>query len=426
CPECLRIVPAEVYAENGKVLMHKTCPVHGAFKSLLWSDQRSYSGLFKYETPGSPPNPTFHSQQGCPYNCGLCREHKQHTCLAILEVTGRCNLTCPVCIANPSRVKPEPELNHIEDTLKKLLKSEGAPTALQISGGEPTLRKDLPEIVGLAKSLGFKRIEIDTNGVELARNKTLAENLAASGAGGIYLQFDSITEEANICLRGKAQLFSLKEKAIRAALRAGLEVVLAATIVKGVNDDQVWDIIRYAVKRKLRGVNFQTFAASGRYPPILFNPMNRITIPQILREIQVQSGGVLKVADFIPIPCPDVRCSVLAYTIIAEDGRLISLSRLVDAEKIIGLHRMPGDYSHVLEALAQIRGSCFRLLPDSFDENFFSVSCHSLQDVWTVDLKRVKRCCIHELTIDGRLVPFCLYHLTSVNGEPFYKHIVRA
>ncbi|MEM1540637.1 MAG: radical SAM protein [Candidatus Bathyarchaeia archaeon] len=423
----MRIIPAWICTNSGKVFMQKYCPEHGIFKGLVWNNYLMYKRSFQFKRPGTLPSSfAMATKKGCPHDCGLCPEHKQHTCLAILEVTDKCNLNCPICLASSPRGNNAPKLEQIENALRKLLKYEGKATALQISGGEPTTRKDLVEIVQIAKSLGFEKIEIDTNGIELGKNPRLARELAEAGLKGVYLQFDGLTSETNNYLRGVySDLLPLKEMAIERAKRAGLEITLAATIVKGVNDNQLWDIVKYAIKRDAKGVNFQTFAASGRFPPSMFNPMDRATIPDVIEGICEQSSGKLRIEDFIPIPCPDTRCTVLTYTII-KNGEITPISRIVDVKRIIDYYSEPADFDKILKAVNDILYDksrddihCCHPLHDMLRGQYFSIACHSLQDIWNLDLERVKKCCVHELTTDGKLVPFCLYNITNLKGKRF-------
>ncbi len=366
--------------------------------------------------------------RGCPYDCGLCPEHKQHTCLAILEITDECNLNCPICLASSPKMSEDPNIEQIEDALKKLLGYEGRSTSIQLSGGEPTVRQDLADIIKIARDFGFKSIEIDTNGIELAKKPKLAKELADAGLTGIYLQFDGLTADAQASIRGSyIGLLTIKEKAIERAKKAGLDVALAATIVKGVNDNQLWEIIRYAIKKDTKGVNFQPFAALGRFPPKLLNPMDRVTVPDVVKGIEMQSGGQLKTEDFVSIPCPDNRCAVLTYTIIKK-GKITPINRIVDVKKIVDYYAEPADFDKVLNATSEIlcginedKVSCCPASMDSLKGQYFSIGCHGLQDIWNIDLNRVKRCCVHELTIEGKLVPFCLFNITSQKGETLYR-----
>jgi len=426
CPKCLRVIPAEIYTDAERVFMQKKCPDHGLFRTLVWSDYLLYKRFLHFARAGTAPNHFATSTwRGCPYDCGLCPEHKQRTCLAILEITSGCNLNCPVCLAS-SKAEMDHEISRIEYVLKKFLIYEGKPRALQISGGEPTVRKDLVEVVQVARELGFKSIEVDTNGIELGRNPKLAKELADAGLRGVYLQLDSLGSMENTCLRGAyPDLLPLKEVAIERAKKAGLETVIAATIVKGVNDNQLWDIIKHGIRKDARGVNFQTFTASGRYPRRLFDPMKRVTIPDILRGIHEQSGGRLKTWDFMPISCQDNRCATLTYAIV-KNGKITPISRMVDAERLLTYYSRVADFDEILSAVNEmlfIRGNnnaaCCGPLLDMLKGQYFSIACHSLQDAWNFDLERVKKCCVHTLLTDGKLVPFCLHHITNLDGISF-------
>ncbi|RLI34711.1 radical SAM protein, partial [Candidatus Bathyarchaeota archaeon] len=251
----MQVIPARIYSDGVRVFMQKECTLHGIFQGLIWSDYQLYHRSFQFNGKKTKPAELATSvSKGCPYDCGLCPEHKQHTCLAILEITDKCNLNCPICLASSPKMSEDPNIEQIEDALKKLLGYEGRSTSIQLSGGEPTVRQDLADIINIARDLGFKSIEIDTNGIELAKKPKLAKDLADAGLTGIYLQFDGVTADVQASIRGSyIDLLTIKEKAIERAKKAGLEVALAATIVKGVNDNQLWKIIRYAIKNDTKG-----------------------------------------------------------------------------------------------------------------------------------------------------------------------------
>lgn len=442
CPFCLELIPAKIVTDGKRIYMEKQCRKHGVIRALLWSDLSLYKRSLRFFREGRKPNETYvkSSVMGCPYDCGLCPSHRQHTCLAILEVTDACNLMCPVCLADSRRASTwNPSLEEIREMLQNLLRCEGKPTAIQLSGGEPTVRKDLVEIVGLVRDAGFKLIEIDTNGIEFARNPSLARDLADIGISGVYLQFDGVTPEVHQSIRGR-DLTKVKGDAIKNCIEAGLSVTIAVTVVKGINDSQLWDIIKYAVKRGAIGVNFQPFSALGRYPPEIFDPLNRVTISDIQIGVEAQSGGRMKSTDFIPVPCPDPRCSSLLYAYYNKDGELSVLTKLVDIEELIDKHSLTNrfvDFDDILKAIAdelnisrdfvrnlrpQSAGSTLRILLEHLKpEGFFSVGCHFAQDVWTVDIERLTKCCVHEVREGGRLIPFCLYNITTIGGKGLYK-----
>jgi len=445
CPLCLNLIPARIFTDGKQVYMEKYCKEHGSTRALLWSDLNLYKRALKFSRVGKKPNEFYvkETERGCPFDCGLCPSHRQHTCLAILEITDTCNLLCPVCLAD-SQEEPSwnPSIGEIEEILKALLRCEGKPTAIQFSGGEPTIRNDLIEIIGLARDLGFRLIEVDTNGIELSKNPALAKDLADDGISGVYLQFDGLAPEVYQVIRGR-DLTKVKERAIENCIKAGLSVTLAATLIKGVNDDQAWNIIKYAIKRRAIGVNFQPFAALGRYPPKVFDPVDRVTISDVQKEIERGSEGKIKATDFIPVPCPDPRCSSLLYTYLREDGNPYVLTRLVDVEELIDKYSLTNrfvDFDDILKAIAdelnisrefarnlrpQAAGSFLRILLEYLrPEGFFSVGCHFAQDAWTIDIERLNKCCVHEVRGNGRLIPFCLYNVTAADKKKLYRSLL--
>lgn len=440
CPECMSLIPAKIITDGAKVYMEKACRDHGTFKALLWSNLSLYERALRFTRKGKLPKFQTEVKRGCPYDCGLCPHHEQHTCLAIIEVTDACNLLCPVCLADSkSSATWEPTIDELRDSMKMLFWREGEHTAIQFSGGEPTLRKDLPDIIATAKDLGFKFIEIDTNGIELAKNPHLIKELAEAGLTGVYLQFDGLTPDVYFTIRG-ADLLKIKEKVVKRCIEEGLSVTLAMTVVKGVNDNQLWDVVRYAISRGTIGVNFQPFAALGRYPSSMFDPLDRVTVSDVQVGIEEQSNGVIKALDFVPIPCPDPRCSSLVYACYDDDGRIKVINRLADMEDLIDKYSLKDrfiDFNELLQSIAcelcasddflkeykpQQLGSQLKFLLEYLrPQGFFSIGCHFAQDIWTADIKRLKKCCVHELRRKGYLVPFCLFNATAVNGTKLYR-----
>jgi 7,8-dihydro-6-hydroxymethylpterin dimethyltransferase len=314
CPHCLRRIPAQRVVENDCVYLSKKCPEHGEIpKILIWKNNRislekwSHSRIRPNDLQHTRPNPeskefaAFNGQKtGCPFECGICRNHLQHTCSAIIEVTQRCNLQCPVCFANSSEKHgKDPNLLQIEDRLRKTYDSVGA-CPIQISGGEPTMRKDLPQIIALARRLGFDHIQVNTNGVRLSQDIDFVKALKESGLTNFFLQFDGLTEAAYKKLRG-TPLLSIKMKAVEVCAEMKIGLILVPTLVKGVNDDQLGRIIQFAKQwmPAVKGVHFQPMTYLGRYPN---SPQNdkRMLIPDILAAIEEQTAGEFTMDNFIP------------------------------------------------------------------------------------------------------------------------------
>src|SRR5512136_497536 len=307
CPECLQALDAEIYEDGGKVFIKKECPQHGAFQELYWSDYDQYMRAEKFRFDGEGmENPRTQKSKGCPNDCGICPEHKSHTALAIIDVTNRCNLKCPVCFANASAAGYvyEPTAEQITGMLENLHNNKPVPaTALQFSGGEPTIRNELFDFIRKAKEMGFKHVEVNTNGVRLAADPEYAKKLKEAGVSTIYLQFDGLTPDVYKFIRG-LDLLDTKMKAIENLRQAGYDsVVLVVTLVKGVNDSQLGDIINFAAKNfdVIRCVNVQPVSLCGRLPPQEREKM-RITIPDFMRLVEEQTKGDIKVSDFYPVP----------------------------------------------------------------------------------------------------------------------------
>ncbi|MGA2874960.1 MAG: radical SAM protein [Nitrososphaerales archaeon] len=429
CPSCRTVIPAKVYYSDGKVLMEKNCSKHGKTVSLISSDSKLYEESFSYNIPGKLHLiKNFLSQYtgNCPLDCGICSEHLQHTCLAMIETTNRCNLNCPVCYMNANE-GPEkiPSLNEIKGMLELLLKAEVSPPAINITGGEATTRKDLHEIISLAHSMGFNDITLSTNGIVVSKKPELLADLAAAGLTEVAISLDGLNDDIFLKTRG-IPMFDTKVKAIDASINAGLSVTVSATLVPGINVDQIGGIIEFAKKRHLDGVNFAPIAFVGRYPKEFLNYTQRITIPDVLKEIETQTKGEISVADFIPVPCPDNRCSTMTYAF--NDGKhLFPITDYIDIKAYLDVY---GDkvtcgpdgcdwISQAIDKLwsmSAIPGServmknIGALSPKIRPANdVMTIQVHAFQDVWTFDTQRIKKCCIH--VADGdKLIPFCAYN----------------
>jgi len=277
----------------------------------------------------------------------------------------------------------------------------------------------LADIVRLAASLGFRKIELDSNGLRLAADRGLAESLQEGGLTGVYLQMDGIRASVSESIRGR-NLVEEKIKAIGNCTSSGLQVVLSVTVVPGVNDEHLWEMIQFALDQKLTGVNFQALTVSGRCPEVLVRSPQRFTQGHFMSGLEAQSGGKVRGSDFMPIPCPDTRCGLLAYALIVN-GHLVPLKRLLSESRLMDFGARMSDWEDVIQGF-QSQDSCgcgcdrpetqvnaFKdLLPDA---DFFSIGYHGMMDAYNIDLERVRRCCIHRLTPDGLLIPFCLYNV---------------
>ncbi len=453
CPECFKVLTATVYEKDGKVYMEKTCLEHGRFNELVWSDYKQYSRAEKYRRVGEGlTNPRTQTSKGCPNDCGICPNHKSHTGLAIIDVTNRCNLRCPVCFANAAAAGYvyEPTTEQIRSMLQNLRQNSPVPAnALQFSGGEPTVRDDLPSLVEMAKELGFRHVEVNTNGIRLAKSVEYCEALAKAGVSTVYLQFDGLTKDVYKFTRG-VDLLEKKMKAIRNCRAAGLHsVVLVVTLVKGVNDHQLGDIIRFAVENfdVIRCINVQPVSLCGRLPEEEREKM-RITIPDFMRLCEEQTGGKVKADDFYPVPAvvplaqaigavkhkryveftAHPHCGMATYLFV-EDGDITPITRYGNVDKFINAMekvyeetqkghetrakmRLLGALRHVKFGLLRkhlfpiLKTGSYEALGNLQRKTILLSSMHFM-DPYNFDLERVQSCCIHYAVPDGRIIPFC-------------------
>ncbi|MDP6172815.1 MAG: radical SAM protein [Rhodospirillales bacterium] len=420
CPECLQSIAGEVVAEGEQVVMRKACAEHGAFECVVAPDAEAYGrmqGWQRFEQ--SPARYAKSEAAGCPDDCGLCPAHEQHTCLAILEITSRCNLGCPVCLSASTTEGVDMTVDQVASALGKLLDSEGAPVPLQLAGGEPTQHPHLIPILRQAREMGFQKIELDSNGLLLAKHPDLAAELREAGLGGVYLQMDGTEPEAHDLIRGR-DLTDEKMRAIENCQAAGLQLVLSVTLVPGVNEDGIWDMIRFAAGRGLTGINFQSVVLSGRYPQTFSPGAQRFTAGHFMRRIEAQSGGELRATDLMPMSCPDPRCGLLAYVIVTRDGELVPVNRLLGDEAMLEHVAEFTDWEILLRQIGCQSSGCgcgdgedpsnqIAQLLDGAE--CFSIGFHGMMDAYCFDEARARRCCVHKLTTDGRLMPFCLYNM---------------
>lgn len=448
CPVCLRRVDA-VYESQSKpgsagedhvIVLRKTCPEHGTFSVPVWRGH-GFEDWARPKIPSAPPYPETAVDRGCPYDCGLCSEHGQHTCTALMEVTQRCNLRCPVCYADAGDAGiSEPDLPELRTRFADLRAHAGR-CNLQLSGGEPTVRDDLPDIIAAAAACNFGMVQLNTNGLRLCE-PGYAVRLCDAGLDSVYLQWDGLDDTAFVALRGQA-LLQQKKDALAASVQAGLGVVLVMTVLFGINDDQLGAMLRFAAKTPgVRGLHIQPAAFFGRFPgDLLAAP--RLTLPEIMFELEAQSDTLVRRTDFHPPGCEHALCSFSAVYGRSPQGGL---------DLLRGESPCCGPLPEVIPAAAEgarkarafVAGHWKEQGPDlgkelgpdlqrklgadfgSFVANAgvdrrFTLSCMAFQDALSVDLDRVRGCCIHVSTPGGR-VPFCLYNLTSIEGQPLYRN----
>lgn len=426
CPECLKRIDAKVVFEDNNVYMLKRCPEHGNSKVLIADDIEYYKNIRNYNKPSETPykfNTKTH--YGCPYDCGLCPDHEQHSCLTIIEITDRCNLTCPTCYAGSSPTHGRHRtFEEVKIMLDTIVENEKEPDVIQISGGEPTIHPNFFEILDYAKTLPIKHIMVNTNGLEIAKDFEFAKRLKSySPDFEIYLQFDSFREEALVSLRG-AELKKIREKAIQNLNELNLSTTLVVTLQKGLNDDEIGEIIDYALKQKcVRGVTFQPTQIAGRLAN--FNhETDRITLTEVRRKILEQTE-IFTSDDLIPVPCnPDAL--VMGYVLKLE-GNNIPLTRYINPTDLLDnskntivyeqqeeLHRKMFEIFSTGTSTDNASSKLNSLLcclpfieaPNLGYDNLFRIIIMQFIDAHNFDVRAIKKSCVHIVNKDNKIIPF--------------------
>lgn len=441
CPECLNVLPARRVVDDGNVYLEKDCPDHGRFRALIWrGGSRQYQdwGGFGLDM-GAPAHSLTQTRLGCPYDCGLCSSHKAATCIAVMELTHSCNLHCPVCFAQAGGTRAEPSLDRIKSMFQTLMHVAGGPCPVQLSGGEPTMRDDLAQIIQLGRDAGFNHIEINTNGIKIAEDIEYLRRLKESGASAVFLSFDGVSDDVYRRTCGE-NLSDIKIRAVENCAEIKIGVILVPTLVPQVNDHQIGKIIQFAKEWMpvVKGVHFQPIAYLGRYPRPPQDE-DRLTIPDVLNSIEDQTMGEIKGANFAPRRRKESFCSFSGLFIL-EDGGLtptINLKRVQDVSSISDFRSNKAPFEQARKYVSQHwkyteqeerktppakKGSWQELLEQARTHSL-SISCMPFQDIWSIDLDRLQRCCTHVVTANSRIIPLCSYYLTDCRGERLYKHV---
>lgn len=426
CPVCLKTVAANVIKKGTNLYLTKECEEHGNFETVIWRGEPSYETWIRPKTPAYPKAPFTAVSKGCPHDCGLCSEHRQHTCTVLIEVTSRCNLNCEFCFADANGSEPDPKLETIEMWYERIIEA-GGPYNLQISGGEPTVREDLHEIISMASNKGFNFVQINTNGIKLT-DYNYFKKLKEAGLKSIFLQFDDLNGSEIEKLRGR-NIIEEKLKVIENSAKLGIGVILVCTVVPNINDKSLWKLIEFGLENAptVRGVHFQPVSYFGRIPKIP-EDADRITMPEVMSSIVEQSNNKIKLSDFGPSGCENARCSFHAnYAYV--DNKLIAVSKknnccgVEDGKE--GSHKavkfVERNWSGVKMNKYTPKKNSFEELAQKIKNGFFSISGMAFQDAWNLDIERLKDCCIHVVSKEGNLIPFCAYNITAVNQKKLYR-----
>jgi len=462
CPVCQKKIDAELTEVNGKILITKTCKEHGTFSATHWESPSVFKFAEKYDyfkyfgDANAPKNP-----DGCPYIC-FCKNHASSTVIGVIDVTKRCDLNCTICFATfpEHEVNYEPSKETIVQMLEFLSKRNPKPPAILFSGGEPLEREDIHEIIGVAHDLRFMTI-LATNGVQLAKSPELVEKLKENGLNIVYLQFDSFHDEFYEKIRGQ-KLLKTKMKAIENCRKHDIEIILVNTLMRGFNDNEVGDIVRFAAQNSyiIRGVIFQPIAFTGR---AIDNPFREEwRDPLFAEEVEDQSRGEIKTTDLFPLsvmtspimvmskfmkkPWPlfscSPQCGLVNWVYVSKSGKVIPINHFVNFERFFRILQKTAK-SVESKGRFSILSSLFLASTQSLNwplvtkeigiftlmktilkmhispsyqslanlrRRIFLLGCMAFMDPYTFDVNRVRRCVVHYVTPDLKIIPFCAYN----------------
>ena len=481
CPECLRLIPAEIIRKNGQIIMKKECNEHGLFEEVYWSDVDLYDDFSSFQVQGvgiqNPYDDSDVSDVDCPNSCGLCPAHQTYTSIGLIDVTNRCNLQCPICFAN-ANIKGwvyEPSMDQIVKMMRLMREQKPIPVnSVMFAGGEPTVREDIFEIAEHSRKMGFGGRLLATNGVKLAKSLSYTKELKEAGINIVYLQFDGLDPEIYQKTRGYNAL-PQRKATIENCRKADLAIVLVPTVDKQINGDQSWKTVDFAWKNRdiIRSVNFQPISFCGRIETA--ERMNRrFTIPDLLHSLEEESMSKIAIKDWLPIPISakveellaliqnretqitstNAFCGAFNLVWESDDGEsfiptndfinIRRVSEIADEEiKAFRRRRVFPSLHTKLSVLRKFRkelntsktpsylrlhrlllGMVFKkwyALPSDLLRKFMFLGSMHFMDPYNYDIQRVQKCCIHYATPDGRLIPFCNY-----NNLPQYREAVEA
>jgi 7,8-dihydro-6-hydroxymethylpterin dimethyltransferase len=462
CPECdgVNVIPAVVFEKNGKVFIKKTCKKHGAFEEVYWEDAKLYEKMRKYGYDGKGignANTRIQTEK-CPLDCGLCPRHKSHTALANMAVTNRCDLSCWYCFFYAKEGDPiyEPSLEQIREMLRTLRNTKPVPSnAIQLTGGEPTLRDDILDIIKMAKEEGFEHIQLNTHAINLSKNLALAKAIRKAGVNTIYMSFDGVSPKTNPKNHWEAAA------AIENCRKAGIGIVLVPTMIKGINDHEASQILNFALNNLdvIRGVNFQPVSLVGRMPRKL-REKQRITIPGLINSLEQQTNGAIGAKDFYTVPSMGsitrfvealtgdekyslsnhFACGMATY-IFMDGDKPVPITKFIDVpaflkyleEKAEEIKNGKNKYLTALKVLKKLSSFIdkekqpkgldlykilfnallkhdYKALGDFHRKSLFVGMMHFM-DMYNYDTERVQRCNIHYVMPDQRVVPFCSFNV---------------
>jgi uncharacterized radical SAM superfamily Fe-S cluster-containing enzyme len=444
CPVCRRVVDAKIVVRHGRVYFRKRCPEHGPIEDFVCSDV-AYYDRHEYSQPARLPRAFgTRADQGCPHDCGLCPEHEQHTCIALVEITSNCNLKCPMCFAESGPGGQNIDFDTYTRMVDRYVRLEGIADVLQLSGGEPTLHPDLLRMVRYAYEQPIQAVMVNTNGIRLAHDPALVAELATMRDRlEVYLQFDGLQEDTHTALRGEA-LRDVKLAAVEALARHDLRCTLVCTVDHNTNLHKVGDVLRFGLERHIvRGVSFQLATYCGRH----LDPRDlekRATMPDVVKALVEQTGGLLAESDFYPLPCAHPNCHTMAY-LYRGGAAPVPINRLIDVRQHMDLIAnsivyTPARARQLVARYLESAGGCgcgpngcgpangradaglsefvVKALAEKLSgTEVFRVTLTAFLDAHTFDTRRVMKCCLAHLLPSGHVVPFCAYNTLYRDGR---------
>lgn len=416
CPQCFRELKTQVYADADDVVwMARTCPDHGETVTRLWQNAEHYEWIRTHGFPKVRPQNTLPCTEPCPFGCGTCARHERKGTLLEIEVTRNCNLHCPVCFASAETGESDPTIEEISAMYDTIANAVGIDGAVQITGGEPTCRKDLPQIIRMGREKGFWGIEVNTNGLVIAARDGYLESLVEAGLTGVYLSFDGLTGDVYEGTCGR-DILDVKLKIIERCRECCIQVVLSVAVVAGLNDNQLGDLLRFAMENSdvVAGIALQPAFTSGRFDARRSMPM---TAGDVIEKFVAQSDGLLDLYDIWPLGTSSPLCDTGVF-LLHDEERATHPSGFVPASRFITT-----DEYHAGFNPDSPQGSVFydiltaKGVPVS---DGLSIIIMNYMDAITMDTQRLRECSMMVTTPSGLAIPFCSYHLTDANGCRIY------